>query len=991
MSELSAGQFGDFFQAIHGQRPFRWQTMLMEQVVASGWPQLIDLPTASGKTACLDIAVFALALQAGREPRQRTARRRVFFVVDRRIVVDEAFTRAERLARKLADAEVGIVRKVADNLRSISDGDTPLAVGRLRGGMGKAKQAWSEDPLQAAVITGTVDQVGSRLLFRSYGGSDLVAPVHAALVAYDSLVILDEAHCSAPFMQTVASVQGYLDRDRWSFGKLDLAPPLNLVVMSATAEKKDRHGRDLSVFPTAGQRADALSDELLIKRATAEKRARFEFIEHGGISALVKRAAELANAQAQRGLERIAVMVNRVSIAHAVAEKLKSAATAAGFIYDVVLLTGQMRPLDRDDLVDKWSRFLQASNPDTPVKPIIVVTTQCLEVGADFSFDSLITQCASVDSLMQRFGRLARLGSPQTAEAFILSSRDDVRSGASDPIYGEGTSKTWEWLNEIAQNSPQPGVVNFAVRALGELVRGLDPSVLAKMVAPHPDAPILLPAHVDILCQTAPRPEPDIDVPAYLHGTGRGEPEVRTAFRVDVADAPEKMELADDSAAAYFELCPLGRQECLSVPISRLNRYLLGPKDKPGRIGDEDVEGVVTGGLESESPGTNGKPFIRFRGGKWAAIAANADGRLRPGDFVVLPVQPGEKIPEDIGTNLDGTPIDRAEDAMWRALPQDGSQVTGGAFLRISVLVLKQPEYGDVFRPVLQWLEESRKLGEDEAPDIRSLREALQFVADSQIAPDSIRKLCRSLAKSFAAKHLHRHPLDKGAWVIRLPGRLVEIDLPAREEDAESDLQHPVLLTDHLAVVHDMAVRFSRVLPPGSGTLPAVVQQAARWHDLGKFDLRFQEALGNVDTEPWAKSSKRGKVDFRHEMISLQIVEKCLFGQLPADEISRELLLHLIASHHGHARPLAPLREDVEPVDINARYLDTALFLPASERADMRPAHHIASGTADRFWLLTRYFGWWGLAYLEALVRLADWRASANPTGGEQQVMETRK
>ena len=87
-----------------------------------------------------------------------------------------------------------------------------------------------------------------------------------------------------------------------------------------------------------------------------------------------------------------------------------------------------------------------------------------------------------------------------------------------------------------------------------------------------------------------------------------------------------------------------------------------------------------------------------------------------------------------------------------------------------------------------------------------------------------------------------------------------------------------------------------------------------------------------------------------------------------------DLFLHLIASHHGHARPSLPPVPDpgFAGVASGGRWL-------SPERWQTPAPHHLAAGTEERFWRLTRQHGWWGLAALEACVRLADWHASARP------------
>ncbi len=98
---LSPESFSEFFHTLWGYDPFPWQKAFAARVCAGSAPPYVTAPTGSGKTACLDAAVFALAVQASRPPTERTAGRRIFFIVNRRIIVDEACDRGTKLVRKL--------------------------------------------------------------------------------------------------------------------------------------------------------------------------------------------------------------------------------------------------------------------------------------------------------------------------------------------------------------------------------------------------------------------------------------------------------------------------------------------------------------------------------------------------------------------------------------------------------------------------------------------------------------------------------------------------------------------------------------------------------------------------------------------------------------------------------------------------------------------------------------------------------------------------
>ena len=199
-----------FYHAIHGYPPFPWQARLAQRVAETDeWPMEVGVPTGLGKTACLDIAVWWLATQAHRASEQRTAPTRVWWVVNRRLLVDSTAEHADGLARALADPcsaglsrQAGeIVAEVGERLRSLSADPAapPLDVIRLRGGVASRTPT---DPSRPTVILCTLPMYGSRLLFRGYGSSRSLRPIDAAMAGTDSLVLLDEAHL-APHLQTL--------------------------------------------------------------------------------------------------------------------------------------------------------------------------------------------------------------------------------------------------------------------------------------------------------------------------------------------------------------------------------------------------------------------------------------------------------------------------------------------------------------------------------------------------------------------------------------------------------------------------------------------------------------------------------------------------------------------------------------------------------------------------------------------------------------------
>lgn len=962
-------EFSTFFQALWSHDPFPWQSMLAGRLTEGTWPQALDLPTASGKTACIDIALYALAAQADRLVWERTAPRRVWFVVDRRIVVDEAFERAREIAAKLREAKDGPLKAIADHLRQISGTERPLATARLRGGVLR-DDGWARLPSQPAVITSTVDQLGSRLLFRGYGRSALTAPIFAGLAAHDSLILLDEAHLSVPFMQTLRAVERYRGE---SWAEQPIRTPFAFSMLSATPPADIS---ETAVFP-GPDRDVALGHPELHRRINASKPAELIAVKAGrspNKDALVDEAMDRTRCFVEDGKRRVAVIVNRVHTAQSIAAVLPA---QLGDGVEVLLLTGRLRPFERDRLVGRWKPFLKANAPKEPERPIVLVTTQCIEVGADFSFDALVTEAASLDALRQRFGRLNRLGRLESTPAAILIRDEDVKSAEGDFVYGTALAECWRLLQESADKltdgKQEHTLIDFGIAALDARLQEIDD--LAPYLAPAPDAPLLLPAHVDLLCQTAPRPAVEPDIRLYLHGVDRGAAEVRVVWRADLDEDDKNKEKTWPETVS---LCPPNSAEIMTVPLYRLRRWLA---DTSGIDDSGDVEGA----RDSEQ---QAKEFIRpvliWQGRERSRVLTRA-AEIKPNDVIVMSAAYGMA---GLGQSAPDEALGEAKLDIWEpAHALSGKPVA----LRLHHEILKPW----LSCPPLRVLTE---LAKDPAWDRESVQEAIDAVLaykqQSEDEPPGLPAWLLELLTKVREGRYEQHPAS-GLVLFARKAEMQEEeqDLFADDDDLLSAIGQEVPLDVHSASVEWAVDKLaSHCLPEA---FHETLKTAAYWHDVGKLDERFQimlrqgNELGTLGAEPLAKSAaipdspaRRRAIRaasglpeyFRHEMLSLQLAER----YLPSGNGNGldDLLLHAIGSHHGYGRPFAPISLDPELPPIRGAHGGATIEVSTEERANWPAPHALGSGVSERFWRLTRRYGWWGLAYLETILRLGDWYGS---------------
>ncbi len=876
----SAEEFGSRFLALTGHAPHPWQERFYREWLARGSiPKAVALPTGTGKTSIM--ALWLLAVSAG-----ASLPRRLIWVVDRRVVVDQATAEAERLRRNLSAAGLEGVREGLARL-SVSgiDGGIPIAISTLRGAFADNGE-WSKDPSLPAIVVGTVDMVGSRLLFSGYGDGKYRRPQHAGLLGTDSLAVLDEAHLSRPFERLLRSIE---ELHSGAYGAL---PPFRFLPISATLNSGDA----FTLRPSEREGSEPLSRIL-----RAPKRLVWNGSEGSALSPEEFRQTVLERALRYDGqTTRVLVYLDRLRDLDPIMKGLSKAAPG-----HVVALTGTMRGHERDRLVvhPVFARFLKREGLGDGVA--YLVATSAGEVGIDLHADQMVCDLVPVDRMIQRFGRVNRSGDGEATIDICRRAEELPRGSRGAPI---GAGAREYGLREILDRT------ETYLRTLGGVspgeIDGAPPPMEA--FSPVPVNPPLRDWLLDAWSLTT-APRRDLPVGSWLRGLDDGlRPDVYFAWRQETETLADATALDAEDVEEVLQEYRLLPKELLREDIGTARQKLAALSE---RVPDRRMV-VLSPEWEVEFRGRLGgfiETVVRERRDRLAFRT------------VLLPTTAGGL---DSHGMLDPTSPDRVEDVSATLPPAEGE----GTGSPPRVIGRSTPsEYRD--RGLLTEKEEGW--------EIRLFGLGDHFAGSSR---EEVLRRARVATGMRGCATFSVRRFEEDAPREEL------VYLRSRPEPGSQADSNEMLLSVHLeAARKEMAALAAKLAIPE--VLAERLVEAARQHDLGKARRVWQEYAGNLDRSNLKAKSLRYRSPetlggYRHELGSLV--------DMGPDE--DPLVRHLVATHHGYGRPSFPDR--------------------ATDREHPLESRNARASHLARFVALQREYGWWGLAYLEALLKAADGRAS---------------
>ena len=906
--------------------PFPWQQNLLRDFISGKIPSCLDIPTGLGKTSVMAIWLVARFLGAD-------VPRRLVYIVDRRAVVDQATTEAGNL-RAFVEAHPEIKAKLGV--------PRSLPISTLRG-QHIDNREWLENPTSPAIVVGTVDMIGSRILFEGYGVSRKMRPYHAGLLGADTLVVLDEAHLVPPFeklLETIAKTEGDLQPQETQ--ERLLVPRMRLLSLSATGRS------DQPAFEIGEE--DLKPGTITYKRLTAEKQLTFEPLKEDEdlADALARNAWSLcANGTVAT---KIIVFSNKRDVAlkaKQAVDKLAKGDKKAGVAEVKIspeLLVGGRRVHERER-TQEWleDHAFVAGSKNQLTQPAFVFATSAGEVGVDLDAEHMVGDLVAWERMVQRFGRVNRRGEgkakiiivqepplkPTKGEENALKKSEKERETKDNKIIAAFRAK-----QESAQALAKPfGMlpksdqgIDVSPAALRDLKRSTLPNsadaeddklrsdrraILSAATTQAPLRPELTRPLLDSWAMTSllehtGRPK----IQPWLRGWVEDEPQTTVVWRkhlpIDRSTAKTPLKLISD----FFDAAPIHASEELELET----RKDIIPWMKKRA---EAIQKILASNQPSEAlskPLQLNEPF---------AILLKRDGAPSKNPLITIAGFLADK--EEIERRLNDTTL--VLDSRFAGLGADGL------------------------------LDESMS---SPPQSIDDGEEWMEPIKNQPAIPFRVRESDQSsLTKDKGWRQRLRLPVERSKEGEPTRCLIVDkwrSDSATADDGASGSLQH---LTDHqkAAELRVRAIAQSLALPKPYIQMLLI---AARLHDEGKRAKSWQDAFNApLEGGPFAKTP--GPINqallngYRHEFTSLSaLAADAEFQKLP--ENLQDLALHIVAAHHGFARPLISIQgcNEAPPSLLEDRAREVAL----------------------RFGRLQRRWGPWGLAWWESLLRAADQQAS---------------
>ena len=827
-----SSNFQLFFSTALGNSvsPYAYQRAL----AGRGWPDILIAPTGLGKTASVVLS-WAWQHASADHNNPATPPRRLVYCLPMRTLVDQTAHNVRKWLERLRKAD-------SDWKASLPDPDKDIHI--LMGGVDETtgdvgKTPWYKSPERTSILIGTQDMLLSRALMRGYAMSRFRWPVDFALLHNDTQWVFDEVQLMRSGLATSTQLEGFRR-------KFSTELPARSLWISATLHPEWLKTVDFPEHPkiwkVPGDFFEDKNSSQVSKLVTAPKPIKKSDVTLCGDKKddLKAYAEALASetVSMHKDNQLTLLVVNTVVRAQAVYASIKK----KGFSSDrLVLIHSRFRPADRKTQMDKLPEPREE-------RDLIVVATQAIEAGVDFSAAVMLTELASTSSVVQRLGRVNRYGE--------LNDRGggdvrwiDIRS--DDPENSRNTEAL------CAPYTPQE------IETCRKQIVTLSNACSSNLPSPEPD---------DCVSQSVIRSKDLID----LYDT---DPDL-TGFYVDISpyvrdseDTDVRVFWRDLSYGHHSQPMPT-REELCAVPIGRCANWLKSKKIKAFFL-DPQAR-------------SNKEHWIVFNGPPW------------PGLLLML------------------------------------DKETGG------------------------------------------------YTAEAGFSPD---------AKTAVEP-------------VRLKQEQKTISGEANDSDTDSESKCFIKLSDHLKHVTDEAASLCGTLNIGANQ-KELLCTAARWHDVGKAHHMFQERMSTDDEESRPRPEyllakapyydrEKGRPYFRHELASA-------LAYLSQSDWSRkaDLAAYLIAAHHGKVRmnlralpaekpakvkkegETIPYRfargiwesDNIPSVEINGKTLWDGGELTLSV---MELGEHPVTGSSwvERTHCLLSKHGPFRLAWLEALLRIADWRAS---------------